>query len=163
VFFKLLQLKMPGTTGNVFRNCRLELIYSPPAGKGQKVTSQFDLKTLAESFKNRLSSFKAADTNEHDKFILICLHEAVAALEEGNYGVGAALIRDNVVLKLGRNQVFAPHFRSDLHAEMAVLNAYEEDVRGSALIHRDSILYTSVEPCVMCFARILSAGIKRVF
>jgi tRNA(Arg) A34 adenosine deaminase TadA len=84
-------------------------------------------------------------------------------LEEGNYGVGVALIRDEIVVKIGRNQVFTPHFRSDLHAEMSVLNAYEDEVRGSALIHRDTTLYTSIEPCIMCFARIVNAGIKRVF
>jgi tRNA(adenine34) deaminase len=98
-----------------------------------------------------------------DKFILITLEEAIAAAGEGNFGVGAVLVRENdQIVQKGHNRVFHPHFRSDLHAEMDVMTKFEErypDVDSM----RGYTLYTSLEPCTMCFARLISSGVRKVF
>ena len=45
----------------------------------------------------------------HDKFVIITLHEAIAAAKEGNFGVGAVLVRENgEVIQRGHNHVFNP-------------------------------------------------------
>ena len=72
--------------------------------------------------------------------------EALAAARAGNYGVGAVLVDPNgEIVERGRNAVFYPHFRSDLHAEMVAMNAFEErhpmwttcgDTRSYALLNR---------------------------
>jgi tRNA(adenine34) deaminase len=98
-----------------------------------------------------------------DRFILIALQEAVAAAKEGNFGVGAVLVRENgEIVQRGHNRMFSPHFRSDLHAEMDVMTRFEErfhDVKNM----KEFLLYTSLEPCPMCSARLISSGVSRIY
>lgn len=61
----------------------------------------------------------------------------------------------------GHNQVFFPRFRSDLHAEMVVVNMFEMMRADESL--RGYTLYTSLEPCPMCMARLITAGVSCVF
>jgi len=61
-----------------------------------------------------------------DRFALITLQEALAAAREGNFGYGACLVNESTgeVVERGHNRVFYPYFRSDLHAEMDLLDKY---------------------------------------
>src|SRR5262245_27729585 len=66
-----------------------------------------------------------ADQPDEEVGLTVC-REALAAARQGNYGVGAVLLdATGQAVALGRNQVFAPQFRSDLHAEMVTMNAFE--------------------------------------
>ena len=92
----------------------------------------------------------------------LCIAEALAALDEGNFGIGAVLLDpEGRVANTNHNRVFAPHFRSDAHAEMMVVNTFEELCSNHSL--RGYTLYTSLEPCPMCMARLITSGISRVF
>jgi cytosine deaminase len=98
-----------------------------------------------------------------DSYIIITLQEAIAAAKEGNFAVGAVLVReDGEVVERGHNRVFSPHFRSDLHAEMDVMTRFEEHHPETKSME-DFILYTSLEPCPMCFARLITSGVRRVY
>ena len=93
--------------------------------------------------------------------ILVC-GEALAAAGAKTYGVGAILLDPaGTVIHRGRNQVFSPHFRSDLHAEMVVLNAFEEQFPPAKSM-RAYTLMSSLEPCPMCLSRLLIAGVQTV-
>jgi len=61
-----------------------------------------------------------------DSFALITLQEALTAAREGNFGFGACLVNESTgeVVERGHNRVFYPYFRSDLHAEMDLLDKY---------------------------------------
>lgn len=97
-----------------------------------------------------------------DPFIIIALQEAIAAGKEGNFAVGAVLVRENgEIVERGHNRVFNPHFRSDLHAEMDVITRFEERFREIDGM-KSFILYTSLEPCPMCFARLITSGVGKV-
>lgn len=97
-----------------------------------------------------------------DRAAEACIAEAHEALEDGNFGIGAILVDpDGKTVISGHNQVFSPMFRSDLHAEMVVINAFEMMRRNEPL--RGYTLYTSLEPCPMCMARLITAGVSRVF
>ena len=93
---------------------------------------------------------------------IVACREALAAAREGNYGVGAVLVdpKGQIVAR-GQNSVFFPRFRSDLHAEMVVLNAFEERHPHSEHM-RGYTLLCSLEPCPMCLARLLVAGVQTV-
>jgi cytosine deaminase len=65
------------------------------------------------------------------------------------------------VVVRGQNAVFSPHFRSDLHAEMVVMNAFEERYPEADTM-RGYTLLCSLEPCPMCLARLLTAGVQTV-
>ena len=111
-----------------------------------------------------------------DPFVLVTLREALRGLRERNGGIGACLVRESAgeIVETGHNRQYEPYFRSDLHAEMDLLDRYEERMRtrrsrdpGSPGF-RDPrnmaglVLYTSMEPCPMCMARIINAGVKKV-
>ena len=117
------------------------------------------LKELEE----RIKAFASDPEYPDDSFIIITLQEAIVACKEGNFAVGAVLVRANgEVVETGHNRVFNPHFRSDLHAEMDVMTKFEERF-GETDSMKGFILYTSLEPCPMCFARLITSGVGKIF
>jgi tRNA(adenine34) deaminase len=101
-------------------------------------------------------SHKPADT-----WARLCCEQALLAVEQGCYGVGAVLVNDaQELLCSARNQVFSSHYLSGAHAEMLLIDQLETEYPQqdrSALT-----LYVSLQPCLMYFARFLLAGITRV-
>jgi len=118
--------------------------------------------TLTDMEKN-FAHLSAERTHHRDQDLgIVACAEALAAARAGNYGVGAVLVDPSgEIVERGRNAVFYPHFRSDLHAEMVAMNAFEErhpvveNMRGYTLI-------ASLEPCPMCMTRLLIAGVQTV-
>ncbi|MBF0396914.1 MAG: nucleoside deaminase [Desulfobacterales bacterium] len=109
----------------------------------------------------KIASFKPK--YKHDSAALITISEAIIASKEGNYGIGACLINEitgEIILR-GHNRLFKPYFRSDMHAEMDVLNQYENKNQNSK--SDELVLYTSLEPCPMCLTRIITAGIQKTY
>jgi len=97
-----------------------------------------------------------------DRYVAACLTEAIAAAKEGNYGVGAVLVDpDGRIIERGRNHVFHPRFRSDLHAEMDLVTRFEENRKDFGEV-KHLTLYTSLEPCPMCLTRLISSRIGKV-
>lgn len=88
--------------------------------------------------------------------------QAFVAIANNQYGIGALLLDDaSHVVAAGHNEISGPPFRSEAHAEMVVLSDFERrfpDRRKDGLT-----LYTSLEPCPMCYTRILMSGVPRVF
>jgi tRNA(adenine34) deaminase len=109
-----------------------------------------------------------------DPFVGVCIREAIAGSREGSGGIGACLVREDTgeIVERGHNRQFTPHFRSDLHAEMDLLDRYEDRVRilkptdaqtgNPRRMYEGLALYSSYEPCPMCMTRILNTGIKRI-
>ena len=118
--------------------------------------------SLAE-LEEKVKAFVPDPEYPDDSFIIIALQEAIAAAKEGNFAVGAVLVReDGEIVERGHNRVFNPHFRSDLHAEMDVMTRFEERFPQTESM-KGFILYTSLEPCPMCFARLITSGVSRVY
>jgi cytosine deaminase len=131
---------------------------SPSANSGVVVVAP-----QVADLERTLTSIGERSTNHADQaFALHACREAITAVYEGNYGVGALLIDPSGrIAERGHNVAFEPSFRSDLHAEMVVMNAFEERHPK-----RDSMagytLICSLEPCPMCLARLLIAGVETV-
>jgi tRNA(Arg) A34 adenosine deaminase TadA len=111
----------------------------------------------------RFAGVSAEGASHQDQQLgMVACHEALVAARRGNYGVGAVLVNPRgAVVAQGQNAVFYPHFRSDLHAEMVVMNAFEER-HPEVDTMRGYTLLSSIEPCPMCFARLLAAGVQTV-
>ena len=109
------------------------------------------------------AAIRARSTPHGDQELALqACHEALAAAREGNYGVGAVLIDPaGAVAERGHNLAFQPSFRSDLHAEMVVMNAFEERCPETGSMAGYTLM-CSLEPCPMCLGRLLIAGVETV-
>lgn len=96
-----------------------------------------------------------------DVWARLCCEQAQLSMSEGSYAVGAVLISESEeLLAYGRNTVFGRGYHSSRHAEMEAIDRMERDF--SDMSRSGMTLYVSLEPCLMCFGRILLAGIGQV-
>jgi len=84
---------------------------------------------------------------------------ALAAEADGNLPIAALLARGSTVVSTGANRILAPVFHPGRHAEMEALRATPDHVWNSA---KELTLYTSLEPCLMCFGTIVLHQVGRV-
>jgi len=118
--------------------------------------------TRIDFWRRYLRDFTPRVHNRHESYALRACHLAVDAARLGTYGVGAVLIdADGRVIVEGHNKVHAGGFRSDLHAEMVVMNDYEA-ARWPREKARECTLVTTLEPCPMCMTRLIVAGVGAV-
>lgn len=109
----------------------------------------------------RLDAYRFKSEYPEDHYGWLTCVLALVAVAEGNAGVGCMLVQeDGDVIATGHNQVFYPYFRSDLHGEMAVMNKYEEMRLG--ISPGGLTIYSSLESCPMCVARLLEGGVGRI-
>lgn len=97
--------------------------------------------------------------NQHEPFMRIALEQARLAAQEGEIPVGACIVREGMVIALGRNS--RERCRDPLgHAE---INAIREAAQALGSWRLDGCtLYVTLEPCPMCAGAILNARISRV-
>ena len=90
----------------------------------------------------------------------VAFMEARAAAERGEVPVGAAVVRDAVVIASAGN---APRALRDptAHAEVLAIRRACEILRDDRLSGCD--LYVTLEPCAMCAAAISFARIRRLY
>ena len=93
----------------------------------------------------------------------LALNEAGAAYDRGEFPVGCVVVQDGRVVAAGSRKGTAPGVKraSELdHAEMRALRCLEEEIDDFSPSR--AVLYCTMEPCLMCFAAIVLAGIKTV-
>lgn len=114
------------------------------------------------TWKIRLTEHQPRREYTDDVYVWLTCILALEASIEGNFGVGSILVNEggNIVVQ-GHNKVFSPYFRSDRHAEMVVMDAFENARRAPGGLDRFT-LYTSLEPCPMCLIRLSTSDIGRV-
>lgn len=124
-----------------------------------------------EILEEQVRSLKPDSAFKDDSFILATLQEALAAKREGSGGIGACLVREATgeIVVRGHNRQYSPYFRSDMHAEMDLMNRYDATAQVRKSSGRNPrqvdglVLYTSVEPCPMCLTRIINTGVKKTY
>lgn len=95
--------------------------------------------------------------NDNDTRLLrIAYDEAKAGYDEGGCPIGSVLARAGQVVAQGRNQRVQ---QGDpiAHGEMDALRK-----AGRQKTYRDTVLYTTLSPCMMCSGTIVQFGIPRV-
>ena len=93
-----------------------------------------------------------------DEFMHAAIAEAEAGAREGGVPIGSVLVHDGRIIGRGHNRR-AQRGSVVLHAEM---DALENAGRQSAVVYRESVLYTTLSPCAMCSGAILLYGIPKV-
>ena len=95
----------------------------------------------------------------HDPFIRQAIALAHSAVTKGNQPFGACLVRDGAVVLTAENTIHTDHDPTR-HAEANLASKAAQTFDLTTL--RQTILYTSTEPCAMCAGAIYWAGIGTV-
>ena len=96
---------------------------------------------------------------EDKLFIHRAIELALLAEKDGNLPVGAVISLHGEVVAEGKNTIWVPKFDATRHAEIEALRAVPVDLWKSSA---EMSLYTTLEPCLMCFGALLLHGIGRV-
>ena len=95
-------------------------------------------------------------TAEHNQFMALAIEEARAGMRAGDRPFGSVVVRDGKVVGRGHNQVVSA-LDPTAHAETQAIRNAAAALKASKL--DGCIMYTSCEPCPMCFGATLYAGI----
>lgn len=96
--------------------------------------------------------------SEQEAFMRQALQEAQLAVQEGNLPIGAVIVLNGEVVACGHNHRYTDHFLR--HAETEAIGQL-----GRTFNRREeqAAIFTTVEPCWMCYGAILAANISHVY
>lgn len=100
--------------------------------------------------------------SDRDKEIMsLALDEAKKAGKEGNFPIGSALSIDSKLIDVGRNQL---HTNRDWysHAENRLIGKYSNLILEKTNEGSKVEIYSTLEPCLMCFGTSLLHRIPRI-
>ncbi len=99
------------------------------------------------------------ENERREKFMAEALADARQALEAGEFPVGCVLVADNRIIARGRRQNCAsgPIVELD-HAEIVALRTLA--ATGNTTDMGRVTVYSTLEPCLMCYAALLLNGIR---
>jgi tRNA(adenine34) deaminase len=92
-------------------------------------------------------------------FMRLALDEATRAQTRGEVPVGAVIVKNDAVIARAGNTPIGLHDPS-AHAEMLALRAAGNTLQNYRL--DDTVLYVTLEPCLMCAAAMVHARVRRV-
>jgi guanine deaminase len=96
-----------------------------------------------------------------EDFMKIAIMEAEKGIRKRDGGpFGAVIVKDGVVIARGHNRVISTHDPT-AHAEMVVIREASSFLKRFDL--SDCELYTTCEPCPMCYAAAHWAKIKKLY
>ncbi len=102
-------------------------------------------------------------SEQDHEYMALAMSEARAALDAGDYPVGAVLAVNGEFIGKARNSVFS-ETQTTAHAEQNLLREYSALLRQSVRNKTgDTItVYTTLEPCLMCLGGILIHHVTRI-
>ena len=95
----------------------------------------------------------------HQHYMQLALEDARNSMQAGNRPIGSVIVRDGEILARAGNTMFTDHDPS-AHAEVAALRVACARLQSVEL--PGSTLYTTLEPCPMCFWAMLEATVARL-
>lgn len=96
-----------------------------------------------------------------NQFMALALEEGLKGMNEGKGGpFGAVVVKDNVVIAKGANEVLAANDPT-AHAEMVAIRLACQALGTYDLSGCE--LYATGEPCPMCLSAIIWANIRKVY
>lgn len=93
-----------------------------------------------------------------ENFMREALIEAELALKEGNWPIGCVIVLDGKIIARTHNQTYSNRDKM-AHAEILAIKQVQDILRNN---EERAILYTTYEPCPMCFGAIVLNRIKKV-
>jgi tRNA(Arg) A34 adenosine deaminase TadA len=128
---------------------------------------------VLQKIRTYLTAYKPdTATYPEDAYAKAAVVQALRGVLTGGYGIGAVLVDGRGRILHGAHNAQAQTGRSDLHAEMNLLTEFETLPKfkryqtagnftgGGNTIYTEQLrLYTSAEPCPMCFIRVSIVGV----
>lgn len=123
--------------------------YCPPARNGSDSIRNIKIGTVVLNIMEKM---------DDEFFMREAIKEAEISLEEGDWPIGCLIVLDGRIIARAHNKVYS---RNDklAHAEMLALDQAKELLmknKGKAT------LYSTYEPCPMCFGGLVLSRIKRI-
>lgn len=121
------------------------------------------VKTIFLKIQTFLTAFNPEPQYSDDIYAKAANLQALKSAMEGGYGIGSVLInQEGKIIAAAHNSQIQRH-RSDLHAEMTLLTDFEESRQAKQYVNiyiykPGLIVFSSAEPCPMCFIRINTTG-----
>lgn len=98
-------------------------------------------------------------SNEHEQYMALALVEAQLALRDGEFPVGCVMVAEGRVVAKGRRHNSGEARRNEIdHAEVLTLRRLIAEQPGLDL--GKVTVYSTMEPCLMCYATMLLSGIR---
>ncbi len=132
-----------------------------------------DKRVVVQKISTYLTAYKPDPAQPDEVFAKAAVVQALRGVLTGGYGIGAVLVDSQGKLIHGAHNAQLQQGRSDLHAEMNLLTEFETWPRfkkyqskanftggGSTIYTEPLMLYTSTEPCPMCFIRVAIVGVE---
>ncbi|MUK89813.1 nucleoside deaminase [Ornithinibacillus sp. L9] len=101
---------------------------------------------------------KDFDSINHETFMGEALIEAKKAGKRGDRPIGSVIVHNDEIIARGANSIETSN-SNVAHAEIETINQNTAYLRKHA---RECIIYSTVEPCVMCLSTIVMANIRNV-
>lgn len=95
----------------------------------------------------------------YEHFLKIAIEKSKESVARGGFPVGAIIVKDGQVLASGISNGKQQHDPTS-HAEIAAIREVCRKLHTRNL--KDMTLYSSLEPCLMCFAACTWASIPRI-
>ncbi|GJJ07746.1 hypothetical protein Clacol_001951 [Clathrus columnatus] len=109
-----------------------------------------------------------SEFEDHMQWMRIAIQMAEEALAAKEVPVGCVFVRNGVAIAKGRNRTNELK-NATRHAELEAIDQIFADPeltpldRRAATMLSDTILYVTVEPCIMCASALRQVGIKEVY
>lgn len=121
------------------------------------------IKVVFDKIETFLVAFQPQKEFADDEYARAANMQALKSVQQGGYGIGSVLIDQNGKIIIGAHNSQIQKHRSDLHAEMTLLTNFERSRNAKKYINiyvykPGLTVFSSAEPCPMCFIRINSAG-----
>jgi tRNA(adenine34) deaminase len=98
---------------------------------------------------------------DYEYFMKEALKQAQKALDAGEFPVGCVLVHQNRILATGARKGTAGQFPNEIeHAEMIALKRLAD--MEIAANREKIVLFTTMEPCLMCLGAMMLSGISEV-
>jgi tRNA(Arg) A34 adenosine deaminase TadA len=130
---------------------------------GVKITDSIPV--IIQKVEKFLRTYQPQKKYADDVYAKEAVFQAFLGFKEGGYGIGAVLVdsKGNIIFKDHNSQI--QKHRSDLHAEMTLLTDFEESPISQQFMNLyvykpGLVVYSSAEPCPMCFIRLASARVN---
>ena len=99
--------------------------------------------------------------NNHETYMKEALLEAREALIAGEFPVGCVMVHENKIVSRGRRINSKPPYENELdHAEIMALRKLF--ARRPEINRANITVYSTMEPCLMCYATLLLNGMRTI-